>query len=73
MFKTVAPDPLPLLTVDEPTLSATFEVNTSPLAGKEGTMLTSRQLRERLMREILTNVALKVFVMFCCNLFVELG
>jgi GTP-binding protein len=55
-----APEALPLLKVDEPTLSATFEVNTSPLAGKEGTMLTSRQLRERLLRETLTNVALKV-------------
>jgi GTP-binding protein len=54
------PQALPLLSVDEPTLSATFEVNTSPLAGKEGNMLTSRQLRERLEKECLTNVALKV-------------
>ncbi len=54
------PEALPLLSVDEPTLSATFEVNTSPLAGKEGTMVTSRQLRDRLMKEILTNVALRV-------------
>ena len=55
-----AVEPLPLQTVDEPTLSATFEVNTSPLAGKEGNMLTSRHLRERLYKETRTNVALRV-------------
>lgn len=55
-----AEERLPVLKVDEPTLSATFEVNTSPLAGKEGTSVTSRQLRDRLMKETLTNVALKV-------------
>ena len=46
--------------VDEPTISMTFEVNTSPFAGREGKYLTSRQIRERLLREALTNVALRV-------------
>ncbi|MFA6409180.1 MAG: translational GTPase TypA [Gammaproteobacteria bacterium] len=51
---------LPPLTVDEPTVHMTFEVNTSPFAGREGKYLTSRQLRERLYRELLHNVALRV-------------
>lgn len=51
---------LPGLVVDEPTISMTFETNTSPFFGKEGKFVTSRQLRERLAREILHNVALKV-------------
>ncbi|MEI8035211.1 MAG: translational GTPase TypA [Betaproteobacteria bacterium] len=54
------PDALPLLKVDEPTLTMNFQVNTSPLAGKEGKFVTSRQIRERLKRELLSNVALKV-------------
>jgi GTP-binding protein len=53
-------DPLPTLVVDEPTISMTFETNTSPFFGKEGKFVTSRQLRERLQREILHNVALRV-------------
>jgi len=54
------PEALPLLKVDEPTLTMNFQVNTSPLAGREGKYVTSRQLRERLQREIMSNVALKV-------------
>ena len=54
------PEALPLLKVDEPTLTMNFQVNTSPLAGREGKFVTSRQLRERLQREIMSNVALKV-------------
>jgi len=54
------PDPLPRLTVDEPVLRMTFGANTSPLAGHDGRFLTSRQLRERLEREVLGNVAIKV-------------
>jgi len=53
-------DALPMLKVDEPTLTMNFQVNTSPLAGREGKFVTSRQLRERLHREIMSNVALKV-------------
>ncbi|HEU0197200.1 MAG TPA: translational GTPase TypA [Nevskiaceae bacterium] len=54
------PEGLPLLTVDEPTMSMTFEVNKSPFSGQEGKFLTSRQISERLQRELKTNVALRV-------------
>jgi GTP-binding protein len=54
------PDALPLLKVDEPTLTMNFLVNASPLAGREGRFVTSRQLRERLERETKSNVALRV-------------
>ncbi|GIX26255.1 MAG: GTP-binding protein [Burkholderiales bacterium] len=54
------PEALPALAVDEPTLTMSFHVNTSPLAGREGRFVTSRQLRERLVRELRTNVALRV-------------
>ncbi|GIL06934.1 MAG: GTP-binding protein [Betaproteobacteria bacterium] len=55
-----APDALPLLKVDEPTLVMNFCVNTSPLAGREGKFVTSRQIRERLERELKSNVALRM-------------
>jgi GTP-binding protein len=51
---------LPALTVDQPTVTMTFQVNTSPFAGREGKYLTSRQLKERLERELIHNVALRV-------------
>ncbi len=51
---------LPALSVDEPTVSMTFQVNTSPFAGREGKYLTSRQLKDRLERELIHNVALRV-------------
>jgi GTP-binding protein len=54
------PEALPMLTVDEPTLTMNFMVNNSPLAGREGKFVTSRQLRERLERELKANVALRV-------------
>jgi GTP-binding protein len=54
------PKALPLIKVDEPTLQMTFWVNDSPFAGQEGTLVTSRQIRDRLYRELETNVALRV-------------
>jgi GTP-binding protein len=54
------PQALPLIKVDEPTLQMTFSVNDSPFAGKEGSYVTSRQVRDRLFRELETNVALRV-------------
>ncbi|HVN51156.1 MAG TPA: translational GTPase TypA [Acidimicrobiales bacterium] len=56
----VDPVPLPRLVVDEPVLRMTIGVNTSPLAGKDGTYLTSRHLRERLEREVLGNVSIRL-------------
>jgi len=55
-----APQQLPTLQVDEPTMSMIFEVNKSPFAGKEGKFVTSRQIGDRLQRELKTNVALRV-------------
>jgi GTP-binding protein len=54
------PKPLPRLHVDEPTLSMIFSINTSPFAGKEGKWVTSRHIRERLDKELLTNVSIRV-------------
>ncbi|MEA2677616.1 MAG: GTP-binding protein [Chloroflexota bacterium] len=54
------PRPLPRLDLDEPTLSMTFGVNTSPLSGREGKFVTSRQIKERLEREVLGNVSIEV-------------
>jgi GTP-binding protein len=54
------PEPLPMISVDEPTLTMNFLVNTSPLAGREGKFVTSRQIRDRLQKELNANVALRV-------------
>ncbi len=54
------PDPVHYVEIDEPTLSVNFGVNSSPFAGKEGTLLTSRQIRDRLQKEIRTNLAMRV-------------
>ena len=56
----LAPEGLPPIRVDEPTLAMNFQVNTSPYAGREGKFVTSRQIRERLYRELQSNVALRV-------------
>jgi GTP-binding protein len=53
------PAPLPMLKVDEPTLTMNFCVNTSPLAGREGKFVTSRQIWDRLQKELQSNVALR--------------
>jgi GTP-binding protein len=55
-----APEALPAITVDEPTVSMVFQPNTSPFAGKEGKYVTSRHLRDRLKKEVQTNVSLRV-------------
>ena len=54
------PRPLPLVQIDEPTIAMTFTINTSPFAGREGSYVTSRNLRDRLDKELLTNVSIRV-------------
>jgi len=54
------PTPLPRIQIDEPTIAMVFTINTSPFAGREGTYVTSRNLRERLEKELLTNVSIRV-------------
>ncbi|HEV2273088.1 MAG TPA: translational GTPase TypA [Acidobacteriaceae bacterium] len=54
------PSPLPLIVIDEPTIAMQFSVNNSPMAGREGQFVTSRNLRERLDKELLTNVSIRV-------------
>ncbi len=54
------PDPLPKIQIDEPTIAMTFSVNNSPFAGREGQYVTSRNLRDRLEKELLTNVSIRV-------------
>src|SRR5881392_2019232 len=54
------PHPLPLIHIDEPTIAMIFTINTAPFAGREGTYVTSRNLRERLGKELLTNVSIRV-------------
>lgn len=55
-----APEPLPFVKISEPTVEMTFSVNDSPFAGREGKFVTSRQLRERLYKELLKDVSLRV-------------
>jgi GTP-binding protein len=68
-----APDALPFIVVDEPTVTITVGVNTSPFAGKEGNAVTARQLRDRLMRELKTNVSLRAETTDLPNEFLVVG
>ena len=54
------PQPLPVITIDEPTIAINFSVNNSPFAGREGKFVTSRNIKERLERELLTNVSIRM-------------
>ena len=67
------PAPLPPIVIDEPTIAMMFTVNNSPFAGREGTYVTSRNLRERLAKELLTNVSLRVEEMETTDAFKVLG
>ncbi|MBZ5570548.1 MAG: translational GTPase TypA [Acidobacteriia bacterium] len=67
------PSPLPPITIDEPTIAMQFTVNTSPFAGREGTYVTSRNLRERLQKELLTNVSLRIEETNSTDVFVVMG
>jgi GTP-binding protein len=68
-----SPAPLPRIVIDEPTIAMQFTVNTSPFAGREGTYVTSRNLRERLQKELLTNVSLRVLETDSTDSFKVLG
>src|SRR6185312_5718509 len=67
------PAPLPPITIDEPTIAMMFTVNTSPFAGREGSFVTSRNLRDRLQKELLTNVSLRVEETDSTDSFVVMG
>ncbi len=67
------PAPLPHIAIDEPTIAMLFTVNTSPFAGREGTYVTSRNLRERLIKELLTNVSLRMEETDSTDSFVVMG
>jgi GTP-binding protein len=67
------PAPMPLIPIDEPTIAIVFTVNTSPLAGKEGRFVTSRHVRERLEKELLTNVSIAVEAQDTTDTFRVLG
>ena len=67
------PAPLPHITIDEPTIAMLFTVNTSPFAGREGTYVTSRNLRERLHKELLTNVSLRLEETETTDSFIVMG
>src|SRR6202790_3950082 len=67
------PAPLPPITIDEPTIAMLFTVNTSPFAGREGIFVTSRNLRDRLQKELLTNVSLRVQETDATDSFVVMG
>ena len=67
------PSPLPLIVIDEPTIAMQFSVNNSPFAGREGQYVTSRNLRDRLQKELLTNVSIRVDEMDSPDTFKVLG
>lgn len=68
-----SPAPLPPITIDEPTIAMQFTINTSPFAGREGTYVTSRNLRERLEKELLTNVSLRTQETDSTDAFIVMG
>ena len=67
------PEPLPPLRIDEPTLSMVFSINSSPFAGREGRFVTSRHIKERLEKELLTNVSIRVEATDSADAFKVLG